>query len=121
MFGFRNRNKFNTDVDVILRTAFDIETDHNRNAAFPGVLSYMAYLDEVWNERGTAEHAAARMACLYYMGLAKNGTPTEKNEAKALGQRIEKAIRLYVSCGQISENKGGHYLGLVSKYAEHLR
>jgi len=55
---------------------------------------------------------------VYYMGLAKNGDTSQRSEAKQLGQRIAKAMPLYMSRGQIPSDRAAHYSGLLQKYEE---
>lgn len=118
MFLLRDRTKFNTDVDLILRMSFDIETDNSKNRAFPAFISYLSSLSEIWNENGTPEHAAVHMACVYCKGLAEKGEAAGKAEAKALRLRIAEATPLFVSRGQMTQDWAAHYAGLLEKYAE---
>ncbi len=120
MFLLRDRTKFNTDVDLMLRMSFDIETDSSKNPAFPSFISYLSCLSEVWNEQGTPEHAAVHMAGVYCKGLAQKGDAARKAEAKALRLRIAETIPLYVSRGQLTPDWAAHYSALLEKYAELL-
>ena len=117
MFLLRDRTKFNTDVDLILRMSFDIETDSSKNSAFPSFIGYLSHLSEIWNEKGTPEHAAVHMACVYCKGLVEKGATAQKVEARALRPRIAEAIPLYVSRGQMTQDWAAHYSGLLEKYA----
>ena len=120
MFLLRDRTKFNTDVDLILRMSFDIETDSSKNPAFPSFIAYLSHLSEIWNANGTPEHAAVHMACVYCKGLVEKGDAAGKAEAKALRPRIAEAMPLYVSRGQMTPDWAEHYSGLLEKYAELL-
>ena len=120
MFLLRDRTKFNTDVDLILRMSFDIETDSSKNSAFPSFIGYLSHLSEIWNEKGTPEHAAVHMACVYCKGLVEKGGAQQKAEAKALRVRVAEAIPVYVSRAQMTPDWGAHYAGLLEKYAESL-
>ena len=120
MFLLRDRTKFNTDVDLILRRSFDIETDGSKNSAFPSFIGYLSHLSEIWNEGGTPEHAAVHMACVYCKGLVEKSDAARKAEAKALQSRIAEAVPLFVSRGQMTSDWAAHYSGLLEKYVGRL-
>ncbi len=115
MFLLRDRTRFNTDVDLILQMSFDIETDSSKNPAFPSFIGYLSHLSEIWNEKGTPEHAAVHMACIYRKGLVEKGDAAQKVEAKAVRLRIAEAMPLFVSRGQITPDWAAHYSGLLEK------
>ena len=117
MFLLRDRTKFNTDVDQILRMSFDMETDCSKNPAFPSFIGYLSHLSEIWNVGGTPEHAAVHMACVYCKSLTEKGDVARKAEAKALRPRIAQAVPLFVSRGQMTPDWAAHYSGLLEKYA----
>jgi hypothetical protein len=120
MFLLRDRTKFNSDVDLILRMSFEIETDSSKNLAFPSFISYLSHLSEIWNGNGTPEHAAVHMACTYCKSLVDKGDAVRKAEAQALRTRIDEAIPVYVSRGQLTQDWGSHYTGLLQKCADPL-
>ena len=120
MFLLRDRTKFNTDVDLILRMSFEVETDSSKNSAFPSFISYLSHLSEIWNEKGTPEHAAVHMACVYCKGLVEKGDAVRKTEAQALRARVAEAIPVYVSRGQMTPDWGTHYAGQLDKVTERL-
>lgn len=120
MFLLRDRTKFNSDVDLIIRMSFEIETDSSKNPAFPSFIAYLSHLSEIWNGNGTPEHAAVHMACIYCKGLAEKGDAVRKAEAQALRARIAEAIPVYVSRGQMTQDWGAHYTALLQKCAEQL-
>lgn len=117
MFLLRDRTKFNTDVDLVLRMSFDIETDSSKNSAFPSFIGYLSHLSEIWNEKGTPEHAAVHMACVYCKGLAETGDAVRKAEVQALRARVVEAIPLYISRGQLTPDWGSHYTDQLNKCA----
>ena len=120
MYILRDRTRFNSDVDLILQMSFETETNRSKNAAFPGFITYLCCLNEVWDLKGTPTHAAIHMACLYYQGLAEGGDAARKEEARALRQRIAEAIPLQVSRGQMPADRGAHYAAQLDTYAAHL-
>ena len=118
MFLLRDRTKFNSDVDLIVRMNFEIETDSSKNPAFPSFIAYLSHLSEIWNGNGTPEHAAVHMACIYCKGLVDKGDAVRKAEAQALRTRIAEAIPVFVSRGQLTQEWGVHYTDLLQKCTE---
>lgn len=112
-----DRRLFNAEVDTILRLNLCIVTDSLKNHAFPGRLKYLEYVDEVWEGQGSAEHAAVRIGCLYYMGLAKNGVGKELEECKALEPRLRIYLQLCQENKSIPQDSLDHYTSLVNKYS----
>lgn len=112
-----NRRLFNAEVDTILRLSLCIVTDSSKNNAFPGRLKYYEYIDEVWEGQGSVEHAAARIGCLYYMGLAKNGVEQELEECKALEPRLRIYLKLCKENKSIPQDSLDHYTSLIDKYS----
>lgn len=117
MFLLRDRTKFNSDVDLIIRMSFEIETDSSKNPAFPSFIAYLSHLSEIWNGNGTPEHAAVHMACIYRKGLTDKGDAACQAEAQALRTRLAEAIPVYVSRGQLTQDWGAHYTDLLQKGA----
>lgn len=109
MFGlFRNRNKFNGDVDVKLNNEYDIKT--RDNPLFPEEFKYLNILDQAWNEKYTEDESAMFIAALYYSGLIKSG----KNEAAAaLRKRIASVGQYGVSRGTISLQRASAFLAHI--------
>lgn len=112
-----NRRLFNAEVDTILRLNLCIVTDSSENNAFPGRLKYYEYIDEVWEGQGSVEHAAARIGCLYYMGLAKNGVGQELEECKALEPRLRIYLKLCQENKSVPQDSLNHYTSLIDKYS----
>lgn len=112
-----DRKLFNAEVDTILRSNLCIVTDSLKNNAFPGRLKYLEYVDEVWEGQGSPEHAAVRIGCLYYMGLAKNGVGEELEKCKALEPRLRIYLQLCQENKSIPQDSLDHYTSLVNKYS----
>lgn len=70
MFGFRNRKKYNADVDVKLNNEYQIKTRDNQH--FPGILKYLELIDASWNSNATEDECAMQIATLYLCGLFRN-------------------------------------------------
>jgi len=73
MFSFGARKEYDGEITAKLNNDFKIDTEHAKNPNFPGILTYYAFLDEAWSNKGSPEEAATRMASMYYCGLVKNG------------------------------------------------
>lgn len=72
MFGlFKNRKKFNGDVDAKLNNEYQIETRDNE--LFPGLTAYLKLLDAAWDAQMNEDEAAMYLASLYAAGLKKHG------------------------------------------------
>lgn len=119
MFGlFRNREKFNDEVNQLLNSTLGINTNSRVNEAFPGVLVYLGYIDEVWHGKGTSEDAALRIGCLYFMGISKNGSENERMEARLLHPKLLNFLEYCRNKGSIADFNLKHYAELIEKYAK---
>ncbi len=100
MFGiFRNRKKFNGDVDVKVNTEYDIKTRDNPN--FPAVVGYLNILDHAWSMKMTEDEAAMFVATLYLSGLLKHGL---LQEADLLDRRLSKVTQFGFERGTIAQH-----------------
>ena len=117
MFIVRDRTRFNSDVDTLLRVSFNIETDSSKNPAFPKLMSYLRSLDGLWEQRATPHHGALFVALSYCKDLIDRGGPAKKSEAAALCACITALIPEYVSRTYMTQERGAHYAELVQQYA----
>ena len=98
MFGiFRNRKKFNGNVDVKVNTEYDIET--RDNPRFPGIAGYLNILDNAWSQKMTEDEAAMFVATLYLCGLLKHGFI---EEAELIERRHSKVTDFGIQRGTIA-------------------
>ncbi|QLF20638.1 hypothetical protein [Pseudomonas aeruginosa] len=114
MLGFRNRKKFNGNVDQLLTSKYKIVT--RDNPRFPGVLAYLEMLDQAWNAKFTDDEAAMFVATLYYSGLMKNGF---YDEAGALEGRLENIGASGFATGKIGMQRLGSFRDHIKKANEH--
>jgi hypothetical protein len=106
MFGFGTRKRYNSKVDTILRNDFQIVTDSVANPRFPGVLKYLEHIDNVYYAKGSAEAAASDLALMYYAGLIKKGTDSDRKEAETKLRRMQELMSKYLANGLIEQ---GHF------------
>lgn len=114
MLGFRNRKKFNGNVDHLLTSAYKIVT--RDNPRFPGVLAYLEMLDQAWNAKFTDEEAAMFVATLYYSGLIQNGF---YDEAQPLESRLEHLGATGFASGKIGMQRLSSFKAHIQKANEH--
>lgn len=109
MFGlFKNRKRYNGDVDTKLNNEYQIVT--RDNPLFPGMLAYLELIDQAWNGRMNESEAAMYIAVLYHSGIKKHG---DAAEASALAGRIKAVAQFNVQTGQISAEKARKFIGVV--------
>ena len=120
MFGFGARKKYNQQVDAILTKDFQIEIDQSKNSKFPGILKYLEMIDEVWDDKGSAEAAAVRVVIPYYGGLVKNGTNADRKDAEVLFVRIQNLMTLYRVKGAIEKERIDYYSKIFQKHTGKL-
>lgn len=110
MFGFRNRNQYNGNVDVKLTDSYGIAT--RDNPKFPGVLAYLKMIDQAWDSKFTEEEAAMFIATLYYSGLLRDG---HKPEARILAARLSATGQADFGAGMISVQRLSAFMAAVEK------
>ena len=120
MFIVRDRTRFNSDVDTLLRVSFNIETDSSKNPAFPRLMSYLRSLDGLWEDRATPHHGALFVALSYCKDLVDRGDAANKAEASALCACIAEMVPVFVSRNYMTQERGAHYAALVQQYAASL-
>lgn len=120
MFIIRDRTRFNSDVDTLLRVSFHIETDSSKNPAFPKLMPYLRSLDGLWEERATAHHGALYVALAYCKDLIDRGGASKKAEASALCACLAELIPVFVSRNYMTQECGAHYAEQAQQYAASL-
>ncbi len=107
MFGLRNRKRYNGAVDERLSSEYAIVT--RDNPKFPGMLKYLAMIDEAWYAKFTEEEAAMFIASLYYSGLIRTGD----SEASDLAERISSVGVRDMGKGKISMQRYAVFLAHI--------
>lgn len=120
MFIVRDRTRFNSDVDTLLRVSFHIDTDSSQNPAFPKLLPYLRSMDGLWEERASTHHGALFVALAYCKDLIDRGGAAKKAEASVLCACIAELIPVYVSRNYMTPERGAHYAERVQQYAAAL-
>jgi hypothetical protein len=110
VFGFRNRKRYNGDVDTKLIEGYGIAT--RDNPKFPGVLAYLKLIDEAWSSKFTEEEAAMFIATLYYSGLKREG---HHAEARTLAARLSTTGQGDFGAGKISMQRLAAFMAHVEK------
>ena len=108
MLGFGQRKKYNARVDTILRNDFKIVTDSLVNPNFPGILKYLELIDNMYYAKGSAEAAASDLALIYYAGLFKKGTDSDRKEAETQLGRMLTLMSKYLVNGLIEQDHFNH-------------
>lgn len=114
MLGFRDRKKFNGNVDHLLTSAYKIVT--RDNPIFPGVLAYLEMLDQAWSAKFTDEEAAMFVATLYYSGLMQHGF---YDEAGPLEIRLQEIGARGFAAGKIGMQRLSSFKAHIDKANEH--
>ena len=68
-FLFGNRKKYNGRVDLLLREELKIDTNHQTNPAFPGILYYLRLIDQGWHSKWPVEETVTMIACSLFSGI----------------------------------------------------
>jgi hypothetical protein len=111
MFGFfRNRKKYNGQVDLKLNNEYQIVTRRAENSLFPGAFAYLELIDQAWNSQMNEDEAAMFIATLYFSGLCKNGSTIE---ATLLLPRIIRIAEFNVPKNIISDERGERFSGAI--------
>jgi len=109
MFGlFKNRKKYNGQVDIKLNNEYSIRTKGNPH--FPAIMAYLELIDIAWNSQMSEDEAAMYIATLYFSGLCKNGYGAE---ASALLPRIVDIAEFGVNKGLISDQRWQKFAGAI--------
>lgn len=101
---FRNRKRFNGEVDQKILTDYGIKTSENPD--WPGVLAYLELLDVPWQQKWNADEAALHMVVLYYDGLERNG---RASDALLIRPKILQVANRQVSSGVVGREKWERY------------
>lgn len=110
MFGFRNRKKYNGSVDVKLNNEYQIPTQDNPK--FPGVLQYLALIDESWNNYASEDECAMQIATLYVCGLFRQHL---WEEARLIAERMDHIGPFGIKHGLIRSEVWDKCIALVEK------
>lgn len=114
MFGlFKNRKKYNGQVDTKLNNEYQISTRDNPN--FPGIMAYLELIDTAWNAKMNEDEAAMFIATLYFSGLCKHGLSIE---ASVLLPRIIKIAEFCVPKGMIGQERWNKFAGAIREGRE---
>ena len=109
MFGFfKNRKRYNGDVDTKLNNEYQIVT--RDNPLFPGMLAYLELIDNAWSVKMTEAEAAMYIAVLYHDGIRKHGYVAE---AHALADRVRAIAQFNLQTGQLSQERANKFIGVL--------
>lgn len=111
MFGlFKNRKRFNGDVDTKINNEYDIQT--RNNPLFPSMTRYLQVLDEAWASKFTEDETALFVATLYYTGLLK---ANRSDLAEPLRKRLASVPQFGLEKGTISMQRAAVFLGHIEQ------
>jgi len=109
VFGlFKNRKRYNGDVDTKLNNEYQIAT--RDNPMFPEVMAYLGLIDEAWNGKMSEAEAAIFIAVLYHDGIRQAGYHMD---AQALGDRIRSIAAFSIQTGQMRADRAARFVSVI--------
>jgi hypothetical protein len=98
------RKQYNGRVDSILKDKLKIDTNHESDPRFPGVLSYLNLIDKGWHSKFSAEETATMISCGLFLGMKNNKLFKSASEENYLRRNIIRFVQINYEKGNIKQD-----------------